>query len=92
MNKKCIRISVMIIMIFSLFILNDLVVEAGTKDMVATKRTKFKDDGVESMRDVFARKEAEEEEYRQKMLANGNQTIDLLRQVRDLLIQLNKKK
>ena len=56
------------------------------------KRKKFKDDSIESMRDVFARKEAEEEEYRQKMLSNSDQMVELLIQVRDLLMQLNAKK
>jgi len=91
MNKKCFRIGIIIAMIFGMFILNDLAVQAGTKDMEATKRTKFKDDGVESMRDVFARKEAEEEAYRQKMLSNSDQMVDLLADVRKLLVQLNAK-
>ena len=81
-----------IVMILSLVTFNSLIVEAGSKDMVATKKRKFKDDGVESMRDVFARKEAEEAEYRLKMLSNSDQTVKLLSQVRDLLIELNAKK
>ena len=64
MNKKWFHISIAIVVISSLFIFNDLAVEAGTKDMEATRRTKFKDDSVASMRDVFDRKEAEEKASR----------------------------
>jgi hypothetical protein len=80
--------------VFALFVVSLMggrEVQAGSKDMVSSKRLKFEDDSVESMRDVFARKEAEEEEYRKKMLSNGDKTIELLTQVRDLLRTLNEK-
>ena len=82
---------IVVVILFSLSYLGVMEVQAGSKDMVASKRTKFKDDNVESMRDVFALREAEEEKYRQKMLSNSDQAIRLLMQVRDQLIQLNAK-
>jgi len=92
MRKKSVFGPIIVITFFMLSVSGGMIAQAGTKDMVATKRTKYKDDGVESMRDVFARKEAEEEEYREKMLSNSNQTVELLKQVRNLLRQLNAKK
>jgi len=65
---------------------------AGTKDMVAGKKDKFKDDNVESMRDVFSRRESEEREYKQKLLKNSNETVRLLNEIRKLLVKLNNKK
>ena len=82
---------IIVITLFSLSYLGIMEVQAGSKDMVAGKRTKFQDGSVASMRDVLARREAEEEAYRQKMLSNSDQTIALLTQVRDLLEQLNEK-
>ena len=87
--KKVLLYSLMAILVFSLFGSTD--VQAGTKDMVATKREKFKDDSVESMRDVFDRRESEEKEYKKKMLSNSDKTIKLLTEIRDLLLQLNEK-
>ena len=92
MRKISVFGSIIVIAFFLLSILGGMIAQAGTKDMTATKRTKFKDDSVESMRDVLARKEAEDDEYRQKMLSNSDQAIELLTQVRDLLKQLNAKK
>jgi len=92
MQKKSVFGLNIVIALFLLSLMGGMEAQAGTKDMEATKRTKFKDDSVESMRDVFARKEAEEDEYRQKMLSNSDQMIELLTQVRDLLRQLNAKK
>jgi len=91
MRKESVFGSSIVIALLLLSLMGGVEAQAGTKDMEATKRTKFKDDSAESMRDVFARREAEEEEYRQKMLSNSDQTIKLLIQVRDLLRQLNAK-
>jgi len=92
MQKKLLFGSIIIIALFLLSSMGDFKAQAGTKDMTATKRKKYTDDSVESMRDVFARREVEEEEYRKAMLLNSSQTVALLAQVRDLLIQLNAKK
>ncbi len=92
MRKKSVFSPMIIIMLLVLSLMGGMVAQAGTKDMDATRRTKFKDDSVESMRDVFDRKEAEEKAFRQTMLSNSNKTVELLSQVRDLLIKLNEKK
>jgi len=91
MRKKSVIGPIIVIALFLLSVMGSIEAQAGTKNMEATKRTKFKNDSVESMRDAFIRKEAEEKEYRQKMLSNSDQTVQLLMQVRDLLRQLNKK-
>ena len=66
-------------------------VQAGSKDMVAGKRDKFQDDSVESMREVLEQREEKDKEYREKTLANSEETIGLLKEIRDLLRQLNEK-
>ena len=66
-------------------------VQAGTKDLDAGKRSKFKDDNVDSLRDVFIKRDEESEQYRKKMLENSDKTIALLEDVKKLLIQLNQK-
>lgn len=92
MRKKSVFGPMVIIMFFVLSLTSGMIAQAGTRDMAATRKTKFKDDSVASMRDVFDRKEAEEKAYKQTMLANSNKTVELLSQVRDLLIKLNAKK
>jgi uncharacterized protein YlxW (UPF0749 family) len=62
-------------------------VRAASKDMEAGKRTIYQDDSTESMRDVYVRLEAEEKEYKQKMLAYNEESIALLKEIRDLLRQ-----
>ena len=66
-------------------------VQAGSKDLAAEKRVKFTDDSVESLRDVFKQREEKEKEYREKMLANSTDSIKLLKEIRNLLQQLNEK-
>jgi len=79
------------LVVLTINFIGSTVAQAGTKNMSAGKRVTFKDDSVESMRDVFARRETEDKEYKEKMLANSDATIELLTEVRDLLQQLNEK-
>jgi len=83
-------LSVVVVVLAISFIGNPVVL-AGSKDMVGGKRVMFQDDSVESMRDVFARREMDDKEYKEKMLANSDETIKLLTEIRDLLQQLNEK-
>ena len=92
MRNKVLFGVMVVIVFFLLSFIGRIEVQAGSKDMISSKRTRFKDDNVASMRDVFAQKEAEEDEYRQKMLSNSDQTIELLTQIRDLLESLNEEK
>ncbi|MBN1868961.1 MAG: hypothetical protein JW847_00060 [Candidatus Omnitrophica bacterium] len=64
---------------------------AGSKELVATKRDIFEDDSTQSMRDVYVRLEAEDKQYRQTMLNNSEESIRLLKEIRDLLQKLNEK-
>ncbi len=90
-NKVSFGVMVIIVS-FLLSFMGGAEVQAGSKDMVAGKRTRYQDDRVASMRDVFAQREAEEDEYREKILSNSDQTIELLTQIRDLLESLNEEK
>jgi len=67
-------------------------VYAGSKEMEAKKREKFKDDDVVSMKDLMDKREAESEAYKAKMLSNGDKTVVLLKEIRDLLRQMNEEK
>jgi hypothetical protein len=64
-------------------------VQAASEDTKATKRAVYQDDSTESMAEVNLRRDAEEKEYRQAMLSNGEESIALLIEIRDLLAQLN---
>lgn len=90
-NKVSFGVMVIIVS-FLLSFMGGAEVQAGSKDMVSGKKTRFQDDSVTSMRDVFAQREAEEDEYREKILSNSDQTIELLTQIRDLLESLNEEK
>lgn len=92
MRNKILFGVMVVIVFFLLSFMGGIEVQAGSKDMVSSKRTRFKNDNVASMRDVFAQKEAEEDEYRKKMLSNSDQTIELLMQIRDLLKSFDEKK
>ena len=78
--------------IFLGIFLGSVPARAGSQDLEADKRTKFEDDSVESMRDVFMRREEESREYREKILANSEKTIKLLEEIKELLQRLNEKK
>ena len=65
--------------------INNSNVWAGSKDMVAGKRNKFKDDSSTSMKDMFMSRETESKKYREKMLSNSNKMVKLLTEIRDLL-------
>jgi len=53
MRKKSVIGLIIVIALFLLSVMGGIEAQAGTKDMVATKRTKFKDDNVESMREAL---------------------------------------
>lgn len=66
-------------------------VYAASKDLVASERDVYEDDSTESMRDVLIRREAESKEYKDKILSNNEESVGLLREIRDLLRELNAK-
>ena len=88
MNKRIFDyfLLILVALVLSLFVGQS--VYAGSKDLVANKRNIYKDDGTESMRDVYTRREAESKEYRAKMLFNSEESIRLLKEIRDLLQKL----
>jgi len=90
-NKVSFGVMVIIVS-FLLSFMGGAEVQAGSKNMVSGKRTRYQDDNVVSMRDVFAQKEIEEDEFRKKVLSSSDETIELLTQIRDLLKSLNEKK
>ena len=63
-------------------------VHAGSKDFNAGKRTIYQDDSTESMRDVYTRRETESKERQQAILSNSEESVRLLREIRDLLQKL----
>ncbi len=63
--------------------------QAGSESLKAEKRTIYQDDSGESMRDVYVRRETEDKEYKQKILSNSEESVILLKEIRDLLQQLN---
>ncbi|MCK5082756.1 MAG: hypothetical protein KAR31_07595 [Candidatus Omnitrophica bacterium] len=89
MEKKASKY-VLVVLALSLFAGQN--VYAGSKDMVASKRTMHKDDSTESMRDVYIRREKESKEYKEKMISNSEESIELLKEIRNLLRRLNEKK
>lgn len=92
MKKGVLYHSTTMIIVLALSLLFSTVVMGGTKNLVAGKKLKFEDDSVESMRDVLIRREGESKEYREKMLSNSKESIVLLKEIRDLLKQLNEEK
>ena len=64
---------------------------AGSKELTAQKREKYEDNSVESMKDVIVKQEEGKKEYTETMMANSNQTVRLLEEIRDLLKLLNEK-
>lgn len=89
-NKVSLMVLVVIIS-FLISLMGDIEVQAGSKGLISGKRTKYQDNKSTSMRDVFAQKEIEEDEFREKVLLNSDETIELLTQIRDLLKSLNEK-
>lgn len=77
------------IIMFSVSFSNIISAHAGSKDMVAGKKEKFKDDSVENMRDLMEKSTIESKAYKERMLSNSDQTVALLKEIRDLLQQLN---
>ena len=91
MRKKLSRHLAVIIIISMASLFMNSGVQAGSKSTEATKRTAYQDDSTESMYEVNRRLEAETKEYKQKILLNGEESIRLLREIRDLLQELNEK-
>lgn len=90
MRKKCVMaLSLAAAVLALIFLTQEL--QAASKDMVATKREVFQDDTSVSMRDMFAKRQAEEEEYRKVLMADSKESVRLLREIRDLLKDLNAK-
>lgn len=91
MRKKFSRHLTAIVIISMVSLFMSSAVQAGSKSTEATKRTVYQDDSTESMYEVNMRREAEMKEYKQKILSNGEASIRLLREIRDLLQELNEK-
>ena len=89
MRKNFLQYFVIVVIMMGLVVHIGTGVQAGTKDFDAAKRAKFEDDNVESMRDVIKRREEKEEEYKKQLLADNEESIELLKEIRDLLQQLN---
>lgn len=65
---------------------------AGSEDMDTSKRKIYQNNTTESMRDVYIRRESEDKAYKDKLLLNSNESVKLLKEIRNLLKQLNAKK
>jgi large-conductance mechanosensitive channel len=89
MNKALIHYLGIAVVTFMVSFSNVGTVQAGSKDMVAQKREKFEDDSVESMKDLMAKREEDNQAYKKKMMSNSDKTVMLLEEIRDLLKQLN---
>ena len=90
MRKKYVVIlSVAAAMLALVFLTQEI--HAGSRDMVATKRDVFQDDGSVSMRDMFKKREQDDERFRETLISNSEESIRLLREIRDLLVSLNEK-
>ena len=64
------------------------IVHAGSKDLNAGKRIIYQDDSTESMRDVYIRRETESKEHNQTIFSNSEESVRLLREIRDILQKL----
>ena len=92
MRRKSLQYLTAIVIVLVLNLLVGTKVQAGSKKMIAGKKEVFKEDSAKSMSDVFKRSELENKEYRGKMIFNGEESVKLLKEIRDLLQQLNEKK
>lgn len=91
MRKKASKYLSVILVVLALSPFVGQTVYAGSKDLVSSKRNIYKDDSTESMRDVYIRRDEESKEYKGKMLSNSEESVRLLREIRDLLQELNEK-
>ena len=92
MKKKVLKCLAVTLVVLGLSLLIGQVVHAGSKSLAATKRNVYKDGSTESMRDVYTRRDAESKEYNRKMLSNSEESVRLLKEIRDLLRAQNTKK
>ncbi|MCH8286917.1 hypothetical protein IIB79_10380, partial [candidate division KSB1 bacterium] len=69
MKKKTLYCLVVTAIMFSVSFLDIIPVYAGSKSMVAGKREKFKDDSVDSMKNLFEKREAKSKAYKEKMMS-----------------------
>lgn len=89
MKKKfyyCLGITVIV---FSLSFSNIILVHAGSKEMISGKKERYKDDNVENVLELRERKAKENKAYKEKMMLNSDKAVALLREIRNLLRQLN---
>jgi len=83
--------SIMIIAVLGLSLAGITKVQAGTKDLIGGKKIRYEDDNARSLRDSFGQREEEVRLYRDKMLANSDESKRLLKEIRDLLRMLNRR-
>ena len=91
MRKKLCRLFITIFIILLISLIMSSGVQAASKSTEATKRTVYQDDSTASMRVMNIRHDIEVKEYNQKILSNNEESIKLLKEIRDLLQQLNAK-
>lgn len=92
MRKKTSNYLLVVLVVLTLILFVSQTVHAGSKSLAATKRNVYKDGSTESMRDVYTRRDAESKEYNRKMLSNSEESVRLLKEIRDLLRAQNTKK
>ena len=91
MNRIPVINFVVIIAIIAGCVLTPRMAMAASTDMESTRRTKYVDGSTESLREVQLRRDEEMKEYRQKVIAHGEESVQLLKEIRDLLVELNEK-
>ena len=91
MGKKSSKYLLVTLVTLAIILVGGQSVYAGSKDLDAGQRNIYKDDSTESMRDVYIRREVESKEYKEKILSNSEESVRLLREIRDLLHKLNAK-
>ena len=62
--------------------------KAGSKDLEATKKTKFEDENYKSMQDVLKERDQAEDAYMAKMSANSDKMVLLLTEIKTLLSEM----
>ncbi len=105
MRKRILKYLTAVSVVTMVNLLAGTAVQAASEKMVAGKRVIFQDNKMESLQDVINRREEDDQEYkrvmlsdskkakeyRKQMLSNGRESIKLLKEIRSLLRQLNRK-
>jgi len=92
MKKKFRRYLVMMTAVLALSLFGGTIGQVDSQETIASKRIKPKYESAANILDETKRNEIEDKAYRDKMLSNSQESIELLKEIRDLLQQLNAKK